>query len=500
MTKLTFLQIFRLLHRHRKLADRRDPMYDANKAAKWMVGIFGSLMLVYILMFAVIIALAANDSRRFTSLEVITGVLPFVLLIDFWVRFIAQQTPAQLVRPYLLLPIPKYHCIDGFILTSLFGWGNTTWFVLLVPFCLMSVVFTAGIGASLSLILFWYIIILANSQGYAIVRTLTMKHVLWWLLPAAVSVLIVSPLLIKDITFMFKVYAVIGEAIGNGSMLPHLVALLILGVTVAVNRRLQYNGVMEELGRQNVSAPKTIIKYSFLERLGELGEYLKLEMKMVTRNKNPRKAFITGVVAIVAISALISLTDIYDTSLMTNFWCIYNYVIFAAMLLVKVMCYEGNFIDVLMVHKENILRLLTAKYYFFCILLLLPFTLMLPMVFVGKWSVLMLLSYGIFTAGFQHFWLMQLAVYNKKSIPLNEKLIGKGGMENNYIQVLEEMGAFFLPLIVIQILEAVFNQQVAWLTMMGIGIVFVAGHKLWLRNIYHRMMKRRYKNMESFHT
>jgi hypothetical protein len=223
-------------------------------------------------------------------------------------------------------------------------------------------------------------------------------------------------------------------------------------------------------------------------------------MKMVTRNKNPRKAFITGVVAIVAISALISLTDIYDTSLMTNFWCIYNFVIFAAMLLVKVMCYEGNFIDVLMVHKENILRLLTAKYYFFCILLLLPFTLMLPMVFVGKWSVLMLLSYGIFTAGFQHFWLMQLAVYNKKSIPLNEKLIGKGGMENNYIQVLEEMGAFFLPLIVIQILEAVFNQQVAWLTMMGIGIVFVAGHKLWLRNIYHRMMKRRYKNMESFHT
>lgn len=95
---------------------------------------------------------------------------------------------------------------------------------------------------------------------------------------------------------------------------------------------------------------------------------------------------------------------------------------------------------------------------------------------------------------------MQLAVYNKKSIPLNEKLVGKGGMENNYIQVLEEMGAFFLPLIVIQILEAVFNQQVAWLTMMGIGIVFVAGHKLWLRNIYHRMMKRRYKNMESFHT
>ena len=111
----------------------------------------------------------------------------------------------------------------------------------------------------------------------------------------------------------------------------------------------------------------------------------------------------------------------------------------------------------------------------------------------------MLVSYGIFTAGFQHFLLMQVAVYNNKTIPLNEKFTSKGGVDNNYIQISEEIAAFSLPLITISVLESFLDNTYAWIVMMGIGVVFIATHKIWLRNIYSRMMKRRYKNMASFH-
>jgi hypothetical protein len=164
------------------------------------------------------------------------------------------------------------------------------------------------------------------------------------------------------------------------------------------------------------------------------------------------------------------------------------------------MSFEGNYIDALMVRKENILQLLTAKYYLFCILLLLPFVLMLPMVIVGKWNIMMLLSYGTFTAGFQYFMLMQMAVYNKQKLPLNEKFIKKGGIDNNYIGVLVELGAFFLPLLVISILEAFFDQFIAWMVMLLIGVGFIATHKLWLRNIYQRIMLRKYEKLEAFHS
>ncbi len=498
-SELTFCQLFNLLRRQRNLAERRDPIFEANRAAKWLIGISVAFMIVYLIMFAILLALTANDTRRYTSIEFIMAVSPFIMLLDYWVRFLAQQTPSQIIKPYVTLPIPKYTCIDCFVITSLFNWGNTVWFTLLIPYCLMSVVFSYGFFASLSLLLLFYIMILADSQWYSIVRTLTSRHALWWLLPVGLSVAIVSPWIIVDIEFLLKFYAGIGTGIESGNVLPHLIALTVLVLLVFVNRKLQYNNVMQELGKLGDTAPTKVYDFNILDRLGELGEYLKLEVKLLSRNKNPRKGFISATAIVVAISAVISFTEIYDTQFMTNFWCIYNFVIYAAMLLIKVMNYEGNYIDVLMVHKENILKLLTSKYYFFCLLLILPFLLMLPMVIVGKWDILMLVSYGIFTAGFQHFLLLQLAVYNNKAIPLNEKFISKGGVDNNYIQTAEAMMVFFFPLVTISILESLFDNTYAWLIMMAVGLVFIATHKLWLRNIYNRLMKRKYKNMESFH-
>ena len=498
-SELTFCQLFNLLRRQRNLAERRDPVFEANRAAKWLIGISVAFMIVYLIMFAILLALTANDTRRYTSIEFIMAVSPFIMLLDYWVRFLAQQTPSQIIKPYVTLPIPKYTCIDSFVITSLFNWGNTVWFTLLIPYCLMSVVFSYGFFASLSLLLLFYIMILADSQWYSIVRTLTSRHALWWLLPVGLSVAIISPWIIVDIEFLLKFYAGIGTGIESANVLPHLIALTVLVLLVFVNRKLQYNNVMQELGKLGDTAPTKVYDFNILGRLGELGEYLKLEVKLLSRNKNPRKGFISATAIVVAISAVISFTEIYDTQFMTNFWCIYNFVIYAAMLLIKVMNYEGNYIDVLMVHKENILKLLTSKYYFFCLLLILPFLLMLPMVIVGKWDILMLVSYGIFTAGFQHFLLLQLAVYNNKAIPLNEKFISKGGVDNNYIQTAEAMMVFFFPLVTISILESLFDNTYAWLIMMAVGLVFIATHKLWLRNIYNRLMKRKYKNMESFH-
>ncbi len=92
------------------------------------------------------------------------------------------------------------------------------------------------------------------------------------------------------------------------------------------------------------------------------------------------------------------------------------------------MSYEGNFIECLMVRKENIRSLLEAKYYFYSVVLVLSLLLMLPTVFTGKYSLLMLVSLMIFTAGPLFCLLMQLAVTNKQTLPLNTKLTKKSGL------------------------------------------------------------------------
>lgn len=463
-----------------------------------MVGIMSSTVVIYLVMFAIVFALSANASHRFTAMEYMVAQIPLVLIVDFLARLMFQQTPSQLVKPYILLPVPRYVCIDSFILTSLLSWGNLLWFIMFVPFVLMSVCFSYGLLTSVSFLILAYLIVLCSSQFYLICRTLFNNNIIWWTLPIGTFLAIFLPWILRGYTAFLRFYAPIATGIEHGNIIPHLGILAVLAVLIIINRRLQYVSVWQELGKQKVTKLKRVSEFSLFNRFDEVGEYLKLEIKLLMRNKNPRKTFLFAIVLVLLISMIIAFTSVYDSQFMTNFWCFYCFAIFGGMLLIKAMSYEANYIETLFIHKENILKLLRAKYYFFCMLLLIPFVLMLPMVFMGKWNIAMLIAYGVFTAGSQYCLIMQMAVYNKQKIALNEKIVGKGGIENSYMQILTEAIAFFLPLAIIQPLEIIAGKYIAWGTMFTTGVIFIVTHKLWLNNIYRRMMKRKYKNLEAF--
>ena len=407
------------------------------------------------------------------------------------------------MKPYVLLPIPKSTCIDTFVGTSLFTWGNAIWFAMLIPYAIMSVLFVEGFWPTVGFLVCFYLLILANSQWYSIVRTLINNSLVYWLVPIVVYAIVALPVLLKGgsekgFENFFDLYAGIGTKISDGSALPYLGALALLVVLVAINRRLQMANVMREISKTEQTKLHSVSQFAYFDRFGEVGQYLKLEIKSILRNKNPRKGFVMATAIVLMFSLIIALTDVYDGQFMTNFWCVYNFVIYGSMQLTRVMCNEGNYIDCLMVRRENILKLLRAKYIFNTAILVLPFVLMLPTVFAGKWSILMLVAYAVFTAGFQYFILFQMAVYNKQTVPLNTKFISKSGMENNYYQVVVQMLAFFLPIVLISVLQLFLSDTVAYLIILLIGIVFVVTQPLWMRNIYNRMMQRKYVLMEGF--
>jgi len=91
-----------------------------------------------------------------------------------------------------------------------------------------------------------------------------------------------------------------------------------------------------------------------------------------------------------------------------------------------------------------------------------------------------------------------MAVYNKQTVPLNTKFVSKSGVENNYYQVAVQLFAFFVPLVFISILQALLSDTAAYIIMMIIGLAFIVTHKIWLRNIYNRMMRRKYVLMEGY--
>jgi hypothetical protein len=82
--------------------------------AKVLMAIGGGMFVLYLLIYGTMFAAMAASSQQ---PAMIMGLLPFLLIIDFGIRFMVQQTPVMLVKPYLLLPLPR----KGLIETRLFS-------------------------------------------------------------------------------------------------------------------------------------------------------------------------------------------------------------------------------------------------------------------------------------------------------------------------------------------------------------------------------------------
>ena len=442
--------------------------------------------------------------RDANAVGITVGILPFILLVDLFIRFTYQQTPAQIIKCYALLPLPRKVCIESFIGASLFNLGNAWWYVLFVPYCVMSVVFSYGLLVTILLLAFIGLAILLNSQLYVLFRTLVSQSLLWVFGLLAAYGLLAVPMFFGgngSVASSLFVYSRLGIALSQGEIWPLLIVLALLIAVVWLNREVQFRAIWRELTSEK-AATKVDGKdrLAFLRQHGAIGEYAHLEWKLISRNKFPRKTFIYSFFLIALLSVVIAFTQAYNGDGMVRFWCSYNFVILALSVLSRLLSMEGNYIDMLMVHPNSIYSLLRAKYYVYCGLLIVPFMLMLPMVFVGKASLLMLLSFALFAAGFQFLVFFQSAVYNKRTQKLNVSLMSSRNMERNYLYIFVCLLALLTPVIFVSTLSIFCPPTVCYLCLSVVGLIGIATHRLWIRNVYVRMMTRRYENMEGFRT
>ena len=490
---MNWIQLYRLLRANNRLSTRRSPLFEQSKWAKALVYFGGALFALYLIIYGILIAMSSDGYAG-----MMVSMMPFILLFDYLFRFVFQTTPGVMVKPYILLPISRYSAIDCFLISSHFIGYNFLWLAMFLPYSYIDLIAGAGFWAVLMELVGCLLFIILNSQVYLFFRTLINRSVLWFLPSAVFYMLPFSPLLQKfnANTFgkMLDFYALCGR---SAWLLPVLLTLLVL--IFFINRYFQFKYVYEEISKKNERALKHISQFQFLNRFGLVGEYLKIEIKSNMRNRAMRSRCLMSLALIIVFSSLTAYTDIYNSTFMTNFWCIYCFALFSVTSLTKFMGQEGNYIDLLMVHEENIIALLKAKFWFYTLALLIPFLIMLPAVFTGKFTWLMMQAYMSIAAGLVHFIIFQLAVYNKQTIPLQLKVTNSSNFENGW-QLVIEMVALFAPGVIVSTGFALIGETPTYIFMILLGLVFVIAHPLWIRNIYQRMMQRRYDNLEGFHS
>ena len=489
-------RLYRLISQNADLKDKRHPMLDKNRFMKFLI-VFMWLYYAAILLFmGVVMAMGMKHSYNgVASFHVFDGGLLYLLIIDFWVRFVLQETPAQNVQPYALLPIRRSFLMHLYLTRSGISWGNLYWGFMLVPFGLIAIVVPIGWGAFFGWLLGWWLLIVADSYAYLFCRALCMKHLAWVLLPAAIHGALLAIMLVPDKNPLDMPCTLLMYGFLQWEFLPFLCAIALIAFLYWANYRLQMGMVYDEVGKKEEKEIKHATQFNFLNRYGQLGEYLKLEVKQRMRNKTVKMSFFLGLGLMIMLSSIMYFSDVYDNSFMRSFICLYNYIVLGMMTLITIMCYEGNYIDGLMSRRESILQLLRAKYYFNVLLLFIPPIILLPLMIIGKMSVWMNVGYFFFTAGVLYPLFFQLAVYNNNTLPMNTKLTGK---QASTAQNIFSMVIFILPIGFEKASTVLLGEPWGYVLLALLGIIGIVTHQYWLRNVYKRFMVRRYKNMEGF--
>lgn len=490
------MNLFLELRRHGQLADRRNPMYEKSRFAKFWIYLMVAFWAGYLIFFGTMFA-SAFDGGAQEPYHVLNAGLLFVLALDFLIRMPFQKTPTQEMKPYMLLPIKRSRLIDILLVRSGLDTYNLFWFFFFVPFAILTIARFYGVTGVLSYIFGIWLLMLMNNYWFLLCRTLTGEHFLWWILPLSVYGAIAAGMFIPEQSPVFDFCTTVGEGLIQTDLLTYIGILAITALLYLANRMVIARMVYNEVNKveDTTVQVKHVSEYRFLDRYGQVGEYMKLELKLLLRNKICRRALYVAGSVVVMFSAIIAFTDIYQGG-MRDFWVMYNYTLFGLLFLSTIMGYEGNYMDGLMSRKESIYALLQAKYAIYSIGMIVPLLLMLPAVIMEKISLLMCLSWFFFVVGFVYFCMFQMAVYNNKTTDLNNKMTQRNvgtGMQN-----LISFAAFGMPLIMLYTLRAIFNETITAWIFTGMGLIFIITSRLWLKNVYQRFMQRRYTNMEGF--
>lgn len=471
-------------------------MYEKNRFGQFFIYLGIALWIGYLMFFAVFFAFTLNG-ESVEPYHLINGVLILFLIMDFCLRIPFQKTPSQEIKPYLLLPIPRRKLIDMLLIRSGLSGFNFFWLSFFVPFAILTVARFYGVTGVLTYSLGIWMLMLANNYLFLLCRTLIAGHKAWLALPVGLYGGWLAAMLIPEESPLLTLFVDLGEGFITGQLLTFAGCGAVIAALWYTNHRILQKTLYNEINKveDTTVQVKSVSEYRFLDRYGQLGEYIRLELKLLLRNKICRNQLYMVLGCTSMFSLILGFTDTY-TGLGKDFFIIYNFQLMAVMFLSTLMSYEGNYIDALLIRRESIYTLLRAKYLFYSAAQLIPFLLLTPGMVKGSISLPLCLGWLFFTPGPIYCLLFQMAVYNSKTIDL-KMMSGKNvgsGMQN-----LVSGASFIVPFVFYFLATLLVGETYAPWLLMAIGLVFILASPWWLKQVYRRFMKRRYQNLEGFH-
>jgi len=488
------------LRQHQWKAFRRNPMFERNLAVRIFMYFMVGFWAIYLLIFGFFIDTVLIKLGQYErAIDTFNSILPFLLVIDFVTKFFFKTNESMQIAPYLSLPVKRNKLFDFLLRKEFTNFWNYSFLFLVVPFAFKAITPFFGFPAAVLYILLFFLLCVANSLLVNIINNFINKSP-WFYILAVIRVVLPFFLIFVCKIDLGDFIARLGEMFLTYNLWIYAAFIVFFAALWAINRLQMRDRLYYELQGDKIDKISSFSSLSFLDRFGAIGDFINLELRMITRSPRLKQQVIFA--GVIAIGFFFFMLYVPNNNLSKNPFIFFLYGIFAIGLMgitmgQHIFMAESSFFDGLATRRVSLFELLKSKYILYCSYSLLITLLLLIPAFQGRISGFLLVSLLLYVTGPIYFIIFQNAVYNKMYFDLFDKgMWNWKGQSGNTIAI--TMITMFVPVILMLVLNAIFGATVTYTFMLITGLAFTLASKYWLTWIYNRFLKRKYKNMEGF--
>ena len=470
---------------------------NANKslAMQIILGIFYFLIFLEIAVIGVALPFLLKEQMPGKDPVVLfCSYIIYYFLVGLLFRFQLQELPSLSIQPYLAQNIKRSSMLRFLNVRSLIHVINILPLFVFIPFT-AAVLWPAfgGIAAMAFLVAMFSLVVNNHFLNMYIKRKSVNSA--WWLLSIVLLIAILKGFDFLNIVSFDKLSSKIFIGLLRHPWLCALPLALAIATFLLNNNYLRSHLYIEELSsNRKLKASKD---YSFLNKYGDTGEMIALDLKLIFRNKRPK--------SLVILSGVILLYGFifYPKYLQTNnYTMLFLFALIITGLFISnygqfLFAWQSSHFDGMMSYNINMKQYIKAKFSLFVTVCSLQFLLASFYGFMG-WHILPIqLAAFLYSIGVNSFITIYAATFNYKYLDLTKSASmnfqGVGGL-----QWLQSLLISFGPVLVFFLLNKFCGFWVAIVSISVLGIAGVAFNEMIINWLVGQFNIRKHKILEGF--
>lgn len=472
----------------------------------WRRGIASKIMIAVLILYIstvfVYIGLHIDSILSKTGgnvIEKFNSLIIWYFIGDLFFRCMFQPQPTLDIIPYMRLKLRRNKLVSFFILKSFGNFFNLLPWLILVPF-IVKVLFIHESAIHVSLYVVSLLMLLIFNNLLALYQQfLSLKNPVLATLPF-ILVLVIFVILKAGISFNSASIYFFGSILHGNVFMTLIIAFFITLLLYLIRQLLSGDFYLDGALKSKQKSEYTAIPgLKLLDKLGETGRYMTLELQLLLRNKRPRQALVMLPIIVAYFIFMTSKDKGFNGSLTS---VLISAMIFGMGSLIYgqfIFSWESAYFDGIVSRKLNFEKYVAAKYYLMSTLsLIVAVPIIIAFMLRGAVDPLTLISLLMFNLGITQFIALLSGTFNDGRIDLSKKqMFNYQGVRGN--QFILSFIFVLLPLGIYTSVNHFFGSITASVAVLIPGLIFILFHRWWIAKfVIPLFMKRKYKNLDGF--